>query len=198
MRDLKRFLKQFPAWTNVLLKPYQSDNSVPTSARSENHFREIKETILHNHQPRRADKFLVEHIRFIKSKSIEARALFDQLVMQQKNKNRKPPPKPIGKNKPINHDVLKLIENWKNQVKPELAIDAYVEESCEGSIDHSMKNYSTLEIMEEHSYALKHPTDEKCPTDNNQTVMKPWKILDKSKVRMDEILLQPLISQKNY
>lgn len=60
--DLKHLFKKFPAWTNVMRAIFSSENDVPTSARSENYFRTVKENLLNDHRPTSIIKILIKHI----------------------------------------------------------------------------------------------------------------------------------------
>ncbi|CAK1577994.1 unnamed protein product [Parnassius mnemosyne] len=114
--DLKILLKKFPSWSNVMKPHYNCHNNVPTSARSENYFKFIKNNLLESHQPIRVDKFLIKHIRTIWAKIKEARAAIELLKIEQKQLYKE---KKIKCNKIKIDSILNLHENWKNQVRPE-------------------------------------------------------------------------------
>lgn len=56
-KDLKLLFQKFPSWTNRMLKYYGSKHDVATSSRSENYFSFVKNNVLADHQPNRADVF---------------------------------------------------------------------------------------------------------------------------------------------
>lgn len=94
---------------------YDCDNTVPTSARSENYFNFVKNTMLESHQPTRVDKFLIKHIRSISARIKEARSSIGQFKMEQKELKSENCKKEA---KNTINSVFNLQENWRNQVKP--------------------------------------------------------------------------------
>lgn len=131
--DLKILLKKFPSWSNVMKPHYNCSNNVPSSARSENYFKFVKNNLLESHQPIRVDKFLIKHIRTIWAKVKEARAAIELLKIEQKqldkDKNKK-------RNKIKINSIFNLQENWKNQVKPE-NVSISSSEDSEAAVEES-------------------------------------------------------------
>lgn len=120
-----------------MLNCFNSNNTVATSARSENYFRFLKENLLEERQPCRFDNFFIKHVRSINTKVIEARAAYDALK----------------KNKIINHNreeklwkeeqlILQAKENWKNKV---------VNDTCELYNENEKDNFSTINFTDEYN-----------------------------------------------
>ncbi|XP_074112165.1 uncharacterized protein LOC141535899 [Cotesia typhae] len=87
--DMSLALQNGLSWTNVMRKHYNSENYVATSARSENYFKYVKENVLEDRQPTRADMFLIQHLQTISPRVIEARAAYDKHQMENwRNKNK--------------------------------------------------------------------------------------------------------------
>ena len=79
--------KDFPCWTNVMNKYFNNPRVVPTSARSETYFGELKKTL--EKTVLREDKVLVIHCRNIESDMILARAALDNLKKELKLPSKK-------------------------------------------------------------------------------------------------------------
>lgn len=112
LEKLIKLFKQFPSWTNVMRKHFGSENYVATSSRSENYFKYIKDNVLDDRQLTRADMFLIQHVKTISTRLIEARAAYEKQQMIQKLSN-------VRKKINLSDEcILNCEENWRNQNKP--------------------------------------------------------------------------------
>lgn len=112
-------LRSFPAWTNLMKSYFKESEDVPTSARSENDFSQIKSSLREIcSRSMRVDKFLSLHCDIIDAKMREAFALY--------NKMKDSAPTIEKKKNPEKEDFeyLQFYENWKNRGADPGEIDA--------------------------------------------------------------------------
>ncbi|XP_074108495.1 uncharacterized protein LOC141533483 isoform X1 [Cotesia typhae] len=136
---------QFPAWTNVMRKHYESKNHIATSSRSENYFKYIKDNVLEGHQPTRADMFLVEHVKTISTRIIEGRVAYEKQQMIQKVSN--------NTKKVTDNNMLNCEENWRNKNK--------LRETLELNITENTFSEISLNTIEEKLKQFKNNAEER-------------------------------------
>ncbi|CAG5035078.1 unnamed protein product [Parnassius apollo] len=114
-------------------KHYGSEHYVATSSRSENYFKYIKENVLDDRQPTRADMFIIQHIQTILPRLIEARAAYDKEQMTNKKLLNKP-------QKVADESILNYQENWKNKNRLDENVDP-------DSTEEEISNDNSLNVV---------------------------------------------------
>lgn len=89
MKNLIDLAIQFPTWTNVMRHIFSSSSNIATSARSEAYFGDVKQNVLENQKPTRADKFLIKYMRSLTGIMILGRATYNQQKNEAANCIRK-------------------------------------------------------------------------------------------------------------
>lgn len=119
VKSFELLLRSFPAWTNLMKSHFEESEDVPTSARSENDFSQIKNSVREIcTRFMRVDKFLALHCDIIDAKMREAFALYNKM------KNSAPAIQRKRNSEKEDFEYLQYYENWKTEerilAKPKL------------------------------------------------------------------------------
>lgn len=77
VEPLLNLTKEFPCWTNIMNKIFENPENVASSARSETYFGQIKDSLLEDRLPIRADKFIAKHCKQINTDMILIKSMID-------------------------------------------------------------------------------------------------------------------------
>lgn len=194
-------LLEFPCWTNLMNKFFQSNLDVASSARSEAMFAQVKSYLRDiSQQTVRMDKFLVHHCRMINADLKLAFACVQDLMIQQ-------PKKRLKANHMESIEHLYQIENWRNKAftapVDEIQMDSTLEFNhpsiLSTSNDH---NYSKIEILpgSDGSICFEDSTSKleifsSTPSDNN-ILQKGLDILEEN-LKIENLQLQQFKSENS-